>query len=315
MTIRFVLDETSIRLDGLSAAAGIEVLELFLDRIDDAILAERAVFYSSDFFETALLGERCFWDLCDPDSPIELPKEVQERAAAAFGTLACWDETEEWPVNFGVEVDGQPVRHIPSVAWAHLNNANPQAEIVACISSATAGYTGIHNVMANGAERQVWFLETARDTELFYRWICSEHSRSPADIALYAEHSFKQLKFVEHCLHGITAMTGQFRDLAPVIARHLGLLSDEGQRIFSGPWQQVPAEFGSLGIEISDENGNTKQNGNARRERRIIVDGAERWFWWHTKLQPHQNRIHICPDDAPAGGAIIVGIFCRHLTT
>lgn len=314
MKIRFVLDESSIKLDDLSVANAIEVLELFFDRIDDALLDEKDVLYSSEFFETAILAERCFWDLCDPNSPVVLPKDVQERAAAAFGALTRWDENEAWPPDFMTEVNGQPAQHLPSVAWAHSRSANPQVEIVACISSSTNGHTRGHTVLVDNVEREVWFLETARDTELFYRWICSTHSRSSADLALYSAHSFKYLTFVENCWTGIGMMTGQFRDLVPVIVQHLGILSDDGRRIFSGSWQQAPAEFGAIGINISDENGSTKQNGTARQERRIEIDGTERFFWWHAKLQRHQNRIHICPDDVPGGGNILVGIFCHHLT-
>lgn len=315
MRIRFALDESSIRLDDLSAANAIEVLELFLDRIDDALLDGKDVLYSGEFFATAILEERCFWDLCDPNSPVVLPKDVQERAASVFGVLARWDETEESPQNFMAAVNGEPAKHLPSIAWAHSRNVDPQVEIVACISSGTNGHTGGHNVLADNVEREVWFLETARDTELFYRWICSTHSRSSAELAHYSAQSFKHLTFVANCWNGIGMMSGQFRDLAPVIVHHLGVLSDNGPRIFSGSWQQAPAEFGALGINISDENGKTKRNGTALKERRIKVAGLHRFFWWHAKLQPHQNRIHICPDDVPGGGNILVGIFCHHLTT
>ncbi|MDL2409168.1 hypothetical protein PY650_26745 [Rhizobium calliandrae] len=314
MTIRFVLDERSLSLDGLAPSDGIEVLEQFLDRIDDAALDRREVLYSSEFFETPILGELTFWDLCDATSPIVLPKEMQERAAAAFGTLARWDEGEDWPADFNVSVNGQAFQSRPSVAWAHFRNSNPQTEIIACISSSTRGPTGLHEVLNSTVTRPVWFVETDRHSELFYRWVGSEHTGSPAALAELASASFKNLKFVGDCWTGIRTMTGQYRDLVRVIVQHLGGLSDEGRRIFSGSWQHVPAEFGSLGIEISDENGGTKQNAQARRERRIVVDGNERYFWWHTKLEPHQNRIHISPDDVPTGGKIVVGIFCHHLT-
>ena len=76
-----------------------------------------------------------------------------------------------------------------------------------------------------------------------------------------------------------------------------------------------PLSSGSLGINLSDENGNTKANPLAKRERRIVVKGEELFFWWHSKLEPHQNRIHICPGKIPAGGKMIVGIFCLHLAT
>ena len=109
-------------------------------------------------------------------------------------------------------------------------------------------------------------------------------------------------------------MSKPYRDLIDPIVGHLSALCDHGQRIFSGPWQRVSAEFGALGVSISDENGNTKNNAAARNERTVVLRGACLVFWWHCKLQPDRDRIHIYPDNIKGGGKLIVGIFCRHLT-
>ncbi|PKM11446.1 MAG: hypothetical protein CVV13_09085 [Gammaproteobacteria bacterium HGW-Gammaproteobacteria-3] len=59
------------------------------------------------------------------------------------------------------------------------------------------------------------------------------------------------------------------------MTKNLGALSDHGKRIFSGPWSNAPAEFGSLGVELSDENGNTKGNNEARKERTFTINGTD----------------------------------------
>ena len=99
--------------------------------------------------------------------------------------------------------------------------------------------------------------------------------------------------FVNNCFDGIRKMSKICPDLAPDIVAHLSAFSDAGQRIFSGRWQDAQAEFGSIHINISDENGATKSDKKAAAER--TFDGKEMHFWWHSKIEPHRDRIHICP--------------------
>jgi hypothetical protein len=161
---------------------------------------------------------------------------------------------------------------------------------------------------------EVCFVANAHDIEKYFRWLIAKYATTSDEIAELAAFAFTQLLFVPKCFDGIRRMSRPCRHLASTIVGHLAAFSDEGQTIFRGPRSMVPAKFGSLGVEISDENGNTKSNSQAKRERRIIFDGEELFFWWHSKIEPHRDRIHICPDRVANGGQIIVGIFCEHLT-
>src|SRR5208282_117897 len=148
---------------------------------------------------------------------------------------------------------------------------------------------------------------SARHVEEYFRWLIAAYAARPDDFAQLAPYAITQLLFIDRCFEGIRKMSRACRDLAPTIVGHLAACSVEGRRIFRGPWIRAPAEFGSLGIYIFDENGNTKSNAQARRERRFELDGEELFFWWHSKIEPHQDRIHICPDKVAADGRIIVG--------
>jgi hypothetical protein len=165
-----------------------------------------------------------------------------------------------------------------------------------------------------GNSREIWFVQSASDMEKYFRWIIAEFASNPDEISALASAAFKKLIFVDGCFNGIPLMSKPCRQLAATIVHHLSAFSDEGQRIFKGPWQKAPAEFGPLGVDISDENGATKRNQQARRERCRVVDGEELVFWWHSKIERHQDRIHIYPNRVPKGGLIVVGIFCHHLT-
>lgn len=314
MSVRFIVDERSLDLNGIDVPTALEVIETILDRVDDARHDGHGVCYGEELFTMPLLAHRSFWDLCDPLSPVRLTPELSERAAAAFGTLSRWDELDApWPPEFEVSVQGGAIETTPSVAWSHAQ-ADLQLSAVACICSSTHRPRGLVQVELSGRISDVWFVEKAHDVENYFRWLIAQFAKTPHEIEELAPHAFKHLKFVLGCFNGIKKMSKQCRQLAPEIVKHLAAFSDEGRRIFEGPWQKAPSEFGHFGVEVSDENGNTKSNRRAAKERLINVDGEDLFFWWHSKIEPHQNRIHICPDKVPQGGEIIVGIFCQHLT-
>lgn len=315
MTTRFVIDENSIDLNGLDAAAGLEVIEVLLDRVEDAHFQGHGVCFDDELFHIAVVAERSFWELCDPASPVHLPPEVAQRAAAAFSAMPRWYEVSAtWPPDVDVKVEGGPVETTASVAWAHQQAVMGGLSCVACICASGRRRAGYVTVELAGQSETVWFVESARDMERYFRWLIAQHATAPHEIADLAPSAFTQLTFVDRCFNGIRTMSKPCRQLAPTIAHHLGAFSDEGRRIFSGDWMRVPAEFGALGVDISDENGATKRNPQARRERRLVVDGEEVFFWWHSKIEPHQDRIYICPDKVPKGGGIIVASLCLHLT-
>lgn len=315
MTIRFVIDERSIDLNGLSASDGLEVIEQILDRIEEVQEDGHSVCFDDELFHVALVGKRSFWDLCDPKSPISLPREVSERATAIFGTMLRWHEVNSSPpLAFDVSIDGGPVETTASVAWAHKQAVAGGLVSVACICASGKRRTGAVAVEVSGRIKEVWFVQSTRDVESYFRWLIAQHATTHDEIAELSASAFRQLVFAEKCFDGIRTMSKPCRMLAPSIVHYLSALSDEGPRIFSGPWSRVPAEFGALGVEISDENGNTKSNARAKRERKLTVGGEELIFWWHAKIERHQDRIHFYPNKVSTGGKIIVGIFCLHLT-
>ncbi|MCS3896280.1 hypothetical protein M2171_005413 [Bradyrhizobium japonicum USDA 38] len=158
----------------------------------------------------------------------------------------------------------------------------------------------------------IWFVKSTHDVQRFFRWLIVVKADSPAGFSELTHEAFRDLAFVEGAVDGMKNMAGDYRSLVEKIVADLGFLSDYGREIFAGPWQEAPSRFGAGGVNISDENGNTKKNSVAKSRRKITYKGKERYFWWHIKLQPHQNRIHILPDDVPKD-PIAVGIFCKHL--
>jgi hypothetical protein len=315
MTVRFVIDERSIDLNGLTNTDGLEVIERLLERVEDALSDGHGTCFDDELFSMPLVSQRSFWELCDPASPVYLPPEIRQRAAATFGRMQRWYEVSDIQLpSLDVTIDGGPVETTASIAWAHQHAAFSGLDSVACICARGTRRLGPVSVNMLGQPETIWFVESAQDMEGYFRWIISGFASKPEEIALLAQSAFKQLVFLDQCFDGIGSMSKPCRQLAPMIVRHLSILSDEGQRIFTGPWSNAPAEFGSFGVNISDENGNTKQNSRAKKERMRIFGVETLLFWWHSKIEPQQDRIHIYPNKVSSGGKIIVGIFCRHLT-
>lgn len=316
MTTRFVIDERSIDLNGLAPGEALNIIEDLFDCIEDALDDGHETCFDEELFHLAIVGQWTFWNLTAADSPIPLPPEVCERAAALFGRMPRWYEADtNCPPTFDVSVDGGPVENSPSVAWAAQKALTPGGlGSVGCISARGRRRAGAVSVDMSSVRTPVCFATNALELQEFFRWLIVQYATTDDDIAALATAAFKGLDFVDGCFSGIKDMSKPCRQLVPEIVRHLSAFSDHGARIFSGPWIRVPAEFGQYGVEISDENGKTKDNGVAKRERTIIFKGEKLIFWWHSKFERHQDRIHIYPDKVAEGGKVIVGIFCNHLT-
>jgi len=256
--VRFVIDETSWKFDDLDPAVCIEALEEMLDRVDDVLSQGHGCCYSDDLFHIPVRDGRSFYELYEDDSAIPVPPDVRMRVAAAFGRLPAWQNLDApWPEDFDVAIAGGIPEFAPSIAWAHKQTMRGVAVAPACISHPIRRASGRVDVTVLGATAPVWFVSAARDTEHFFRWLIVEATDSPDEMEALSASAFRNLDFVADAFNGIKSMSKPYRELRQTIVVHLGAFSDEGARIFSGAWDRVPAEFGSLGVDISDENGDT----------------------------------------------------------
>ncbi|MBD9358832.1 hypothetical protein [Methylomonas albis] len=312
----FVIDETSWHFDELEQNNCIEALEVMLDLLDDAHDQGQLACYSEELFETVVWQNKTFYGLYEPDSPMAIPWEVQERVASIFGRLPKWQELDSYePRDFDVQIDNNGKEFAPSIAWAHEQTIQNKANAVACLVFPAVRPVGNHAVTVNNRIANLWFIGDFQSYRGYFRWLILDTTKNPDEMARFAASAFPSIDFIPDSFNGIKDMSKPYRDLVEPLTMHLSALSDHGKRIFLGSWQNVTAEFGSLGVDITDENGNTKGNSQARRERTINVNGEDVVFWWHSKLEPDRDRIHFSPDKIANGGPLLVGIFCHHLQT
>ncbi|MBW4056027.1 MAG: hypothetical protein HIU83_11635 [Proteobacteria bacterium] len=312
--MRLVIDEMSWHFDLHSPAECIEALETLLDQLDDAQEQGIDVCYSEDLFVVPVYQDKGFYDLYESDSPVPISWEVRERVGSIFARLPKWQELAlPWPLTLDVCVNGEQEEFAPSVAWAHAQTALDLTRAIACVVFPGGRQGGFFPVVAESVTTNLWFVANSQNYREFFRWLIVNTTEHPAEMEEFAPSAFPSVDFVKGSFNGIKNMSKPYRGIVQHLVLHLGVFSDHGARIFSGPRLNVQRAFGSLGVNISDENGNTRADREARKLRTINVDGTDFIFWWHSKIERHQDRIHICPDRILSGGRLLVGIFCHHL--
>ncbi len=314
MSIRFVIDESCWRFERMVPDDCCRALDQLLDQIELALEHRHGVCYSEQLFWLPVWHEKTFYDLLAPDSNFRLPHEINERLASIIYRLPTWEElAQSQPKTNQVDIGGS-VKCAASLAWAASQNRGVPANAVAALVL-SGRMSGRCEVNADNACTSLWLVANKADYQGFFRWLILEASNNPAELEQWAASAFLQLDFYANAIQGIKSMSKPYSVLLPDLVRHLSALSDHGQAIFSQSWDEVPARFGQHGVDMSTENGNTKSNSTAKKQRTRNHLGKEIVFWWHSKLERHQDRIHFYPDDAAKTGRIVVGIFCRHLDT
>lgn len=307
----FVLDETSWVASG--ADGYLERIDTLLDNMERLRVDKRVCLFSEELFHIEIYEGQALYELFAPNSALPIPREIQERITAEFGRLQAWGDMDRpWPADLDVFVGEIGPVFAPSLAWAMTQAAQGPQEAIPCLIAADAWPSGLQTVKVAGEQAEVWLVSQVRDPG-YFRWLATHGTNVPADLDGLLATAFPNLEFVENCTDGIKDMSLGYRDLIRSIVDVLGVLSDQGPRIFAGSWQTAPNEFGALGVNISDENGETKRNSSAERDHTRSYRGRSIPFWWHIKLQPDRDRIHLDASPLHDGGKIIVGIFCRHL--
>ena len=315
MSIRFVIDESSWRFDQMTPLSCSEALDQLLDQIELALEQGHGVCYSETLFWQQVWRGKMFYDLLDPDCDFPISREISERLFSIINRLPMWQGLPaQQAINAEIQINGKLVQ-AASIAWAAHKTLTGQTNAVAALVLLGCHAAGCHTVGLGAANVPVWLVAGRDSYQEFFRWLILNASKNPAELGQWAHSAFLQLDFHADALPGIRHMSKPYRELLPDLVHHLAALSDHGKAIFSEPWIDAPTRFGSIGVNVSAENGNTKRNDNARKQRIKQHNGKEVIFWWHSKLEPHQNRIHFYPDDAANTGRILVGIFCEHLLT
>ncbi len=293
--------------DGDDSDAFERGLEALADRLETARSRGERVGAYVGLEETSVAPRCALWEvLFGGACPFDLSRDVRRRLALALDKVQRFEDL----VGIDVEIDGNTII-APSVAFAHANVTTGHS--IACLTPTTSQRRGPLAVSSGGTESIVWFVTEEADHVGFFRDLIEREQGDHEMFAAIAPSAFPRLRFVERCFKGLHDLTA-FRELRPNVIQHLSVLSDDGARIFAlRLHKDIESQFGALGVTISPETTETMRDGKCRRARERHFEGELLVFEWHTKLEPHQNRIHVHPGTPSSSNLPIVGIFHKHL--
>lgn len=155
---------------------------------------------------------------------------------------------------------------------------------------------------------------TSSDSRLdFYRSIYQTENVNEERFFELAELAFPQLRFAD----GVTfrRFEGSYTDLRQPVAYHLSRINDSFKSAYADCNGRSDEVSAAMKLDISMESPNTRQSERLMRERDAFYGGRTYRCEWHSKIEPHRNRIHLHPGDDLSEHCVVIGIFVEHLPT
>lgn len=306
----FVVDEAGWRLEGIEPDEISTILHSFAARLDVIESRNEEAKTSREIYEFNVTTEYSVYQLLFENTPLMSDHDFKQRLQRSLDRLPYWDEDID-PPAYDVLVEGTEIL-APSIAYAHEQTGAGTA--VACLPLSSAGRRGPVSVKVSEAELSIHFVTDEHEHRSFFRNAVEIEDVDRHRFEALASSAFPDLVWADNIWGGLNSFSKPFRDIRSDVVTHLAVLDDHGAQVFIQNLGQHPNQIGprlsASGAEASDENGRTKANAEARRSRTRTYMGTEHVFWWHTKLQPHEDRIHFLFDSV--ANHIVIGIFTKH---
>lgn len=312
--MRFVVDDACWAPAGVAPEALADALESLCDRLDDTRSREETVGVHDTLYELQVTPMTSLTSaLFEAEDPLELGRDLRRRLSVLLDKLPKRGDAEV--VSFGVNIAGTRHATAPSVDIARARCA--RREETACLTPATSGRRGRLAVSPTDAEApaaMVAFVVDAQDHVNFFREVITIERADEEGFATLAPSAWPGLAFVDGLWRGLRDFSRNYREIRDDLMKHLNALSDHGGRIFAlGRARDIEGQFGSLGVTISPESTETMRDARCRNARTCAFEGESIVCEWHTKIELHQDRIHVHPPTARSDGRVIVGVLHRHL--
>lgn len=307
--MRYVVDEGSLQMFGLGDGAFADSVTA-LTRLLTTLRSQKEVIGIGTGWGSTPCREGLDLATVLADSDAE---DRDERALllGLLGKSPYWDDDPACVVDDVVTVAG--VVHT-SLAVAYAAQTVNQGHACAVVSTLHGGRRGSLPVEGPGLEPvEIHFEVTEGDVPSFLRTIFALEDVSEEDFFALAERCFPNLRFCASL--AFRAFDGGYRRRDAVVD-HLATLNDHFMAHFRGEDGNSARVSARLGIDVSIESGKTRQSKALMKHRKVEFEGAEYLCEWHSKLEPHQNRIHFDPTlMGTSSEYILVGIFATHLPT
>lgn len=140
----------------------------------------------------------------------------------------------------------------------------------------------------------------------------------------YATSFFNNLYF--HDSLNINKFGYSALNISTALIHHLSVINDFGYEIFKSlpNTNVIESKFGNLSVNVSDENGNVKNNNRDKNKRKVNIkfdkENFDVYCFWHSKIERNRERIYFCPNQLlpndlkiKIGNKSIIGVYHKHL--
>lgn len=303
----FVVDETSFQIGNSNDAAAEGLFATLNEQLSLCRERSESVAIISDFDQQDCAPGVALFELLLASDRIS--RDTRFLTYRLLDKCVKLDENAEFVIDPGVVVSDDAFESFGLAVAAEAFRTGRAVGVLALLPRAGSGEV---QVIHEETVAQVFVVVDARTRELFYRAAISIDDVTESVFFQRAQFAFPSLRFVE----GLTfrRFDGAYRGLRDLVVVHLGALNDRFAAVFAscaGMPDQVSAQ---VGIDLSPE-GNTRQSERLMAMRDVRFRGVAYRCEWHSKLEPHRNRIHFHPGDGGTDGCVLIGIFVDHLPT
>ena len=245
--------------------------------------------------------------LSEHDSIVD--KDLRRLLLGLLGKCQIWDDDPSVVVSDDeLYVNGSAYQ---SLGVAYAVEAISESRGVGVLTMFHTGLVGLCDVSSSGFDYELSFAVRPSDCLYFYRSLYALEDVGKEGFFDLARNAFPDLCLAANLNFGSFDGGYALRDL---VVQHLSALNDRFSEFYvseSGNSAQISIR---IKIDVSIEGG-TRSSQRLMAMRDVIFEGRTYRCEWHSKLEPHRNRIHFYPADASTHGKILIGIFTSHLPT
>lgn len=304
---RFLVDDASlVLLDRLNAGDLAAAFNQLSDQLQMCRQGDEEVGIISGYDIVECRPGVALYELLTSD---ELPRDCRVRAYGLLDKCSRFDSDPAFVVDPALEVDGVEIESYALAAIAQRRRARSAVGALALVARCGPGRVVVKDATDEGPA----FVVTDDGSRItFYRGIFEIEDTPEAQFFEVARRAFPRLRFAPNL--SFRRFDGTYASLREQVVEHLSALNDRFREALEAAHGMSHEVSAAVGIDISIE-GETRGSETLMRLRDVEYQGQVYRCEWHSKLEPHRNRIHVHPGDEGTEGCVLIGIFVDHLQT
>ena len=308
---RFVVDEGALSLDDVPESKREDNLISLIDQLDALRVSGESIQIIENWGAVECLGGD---DAADTIFQYQvLNRDQSLLLSALLDRCVAWDQPAAAVVDSEVIVDGSHYDNGEGISWAH--DQTILQNWTAVVTTPHRFAAGTHSVdkPSQSLPVDVYFAASIEDHPGFFRLLYEWEDVPESEFFERVRLAFPRLVFAADI--SFRRFQGAYRTLRPTVVDHLGRINDKFPEVYDAQNGMSGAISSHLGIDVSIESSNTRRSESLMRLRDITFRGQVYRCEWHSKIEPHRNRIHFQVISRIPKTEILIGIFHEHLRT